>query len=70
MTIQAYDVKEDADMLIIDGNSVYEIDEECIRERKVPEECRVYEKIMKEQGRERNETKSPQKNVARKKPNQ
>ena len=36
-------------MLIIDGNSVYEIDEDCIRTRKVPETCRTYEKIMKEQ---------------------
>ena len=24
-------------MLIIEGNSVYEIDEECVRKRKVPE---------------------------------
>ena len=26
-------------MLIIDGNSVYEIDEECARKKKVPKEC-------------------------------
>ena len=35
--------------LIIDGNSVYEIDEECVRKRKVPKECRVYEKILQKQ---------------------
>ena len=29
--------------LIIDGNSVYEIDEECLKKRHVPEECRVKE---------------------------
>lgn len=36
-------------MLVIEGNSVYEIDEECVRKRKVPEECRVYEKILQNQ---------------------
>ena len=41
--------------LIVDGNSVYEIDEECLKNRPVPEECKVYDarwkrkiKIMKE----------------------
>ena len=33
-------------MLIIDGKSVYEIDEECLAKRKVPEECEVYRKIL------------------------
>lgn len=33
-------------MLIIDENSVYEIDEECMRRKKTPEGCRTYEKIM------------------------
>ena len=36
-------------MLVIEGNSVYEIDEECVRKRKVPKECRVYEKILQKQ---------------------
>ena len=27
--------------LIIDGNSVYEVDEECLKRRNVPTECRV-----------------------------
>ena len=30
--------------LIIDGNSVYEVDEECLKRRNVPTECRVKEK--------------------------
>ena len=40
-------------MLIIDGNSVYEIDEECLQKKKVPEECRVYEKLIQEQERKK-----------------
>lgn len=31
--------------LIIDGNSVFEIDEQCLKKRKVPKECDV-EKYM------------------------
>jgi len=27
--------------LIIDGNSVFEIDEECVKRRKIPRECDV-----------------------------
>lgn len=33
--------------LIIDGNSVFEIDEECVRKRKIPPECDI-EKYLKE----------------------
>lgn len=33
-------------MLIIEDDSVYEIDEECIRKRGVPKECNVYEKLQ------------------------
>ena len=40
-------------MLIIDGNSVYEIDEECVRKKKVPKECGIYEKMMQQQNREK-----------------
>lgn len=36
-------------MLVIEGTSVYEIDEECVRKRKVPKECKVYEKILQKQ---------------------
>jgi hypothetical protein len=35
-------------MLIIDDDSVYEIDENCIRRKKVPEECQIYEKMVYE----------------------
>ena len=35
-------------MLIIEDDSVYEIDEECIRKRGVPKECNVYEKLQQE----------------------
>ena len=35
-------------MLIIDGNSVYEIDEECARRKKVPKECGIYEKMIQQ----------------------
>lgn len=31
--------------LIIDGNSVYEIDEECLKSRPVPDGCKVREAI-------------------------
>ncbi|MBR5317767.1 MAG: hypothetical protein IKU39_07735 [Lachnospiraceae bacterium] len=30
-------------MLIIDRNSVYEIDEECLKRKKVPKECGTVE---------------------------
>lgn len=39
-------------MLVIEDNSVYEIDEECAKRKKVPKECRIYEKILQEQKRE------------------
>lgn len=35
-------------MLVIEENSVYEIDEECIRKKRVPKECRTYEKVVQE----------------------
>jgi len=33
--------------LIIDGNSVFEIDEECLKNRRVPRDCEI-DKYMKE----------------------
>lgn len=36
-------------MLIIDHNSVYEIDEECTRTKKIPKECGVYQKIQQKE---------------------
>ena len=40
--------------LIIDGNSVYEIDEECLKDRPVPEECKVYEAIREREKKKQN----------------
>lgn len=39
-------------MLVIENNSVYEIDEECVKRKKIPKECKVYEKILQEQKKE------------------
>jgi hypothetical protein len=33
--------------LIVDGNMVYEIDEECLKKRKPPRECGVQREIEK-----------------------
>lgn len=35
-------------MLIIEGNSVYEIDEECLKKKKVPKECQTLQKLRME----------------------
>lgn len=42
-------------MLIIDGNSVYEIDEECLKKKGVPEECEVYQRLLKERENRKDE---------------
>lgn len=34
--------------LIIDGNSVYEIDEECVKRNRIPKECQIYEHLQQE----------------------
>lgn len=34
--------------LIIDGNSVYEVDEECLKRRNVPTECMVKEAVERQ----------------------
>lgn len=34
--------------LIIDGNSVYEVDEECLKHRNVPAECSVKEAVERQ----------------------
>ena len=39
-------------MLIIEGNSVYEIDEECVRKRKVTEKCQTAQKLQMQRKRE------------------
>lgn len=45
-------------MLVVENNSVYEIDEECLKRRNVPKECEVYLKIVRE--REQKEQKQKQ----------
>jgi len=40
-------------MLIIDKNSVYEIDEECLKRKRVPKECKTAE--LAEQMRKKKE---------------
>lgn len=44
-----------SEMLIIDGNSVYEIDEECLKKKGVPEECEVYQRLLKERENRKDE---------------
>ena len=50
--------------LIIDGNSVYEIDEECVKKRKPSKECGVYEKLL-EAEREQTAKKSIETRIAK-----
>lgn len=38
--------------LIVDGNQVYEIDEECLKKSPPPKSCEVYEEIRKQQQKE------------------
>lgn len=45
--------------LIIDGTAVYEIDEACVRQRKIPKECDVLDKLDPEW-----KNKSPKRNKA------
>ena len=49
--------------LVIDGNSVYEIDEECARKKKLPKECGIYEHLswQKADNRGKNEKKKADK---------
>lgn len=34
--------------LIIDGKSVYEVDEECLKKRNVPPECKVEDALKRQ----------------------
>jgi hypothetical protein len=43
--------------LIIDGSSVYEVDEECLKKRKVPSGCGVEEAIRRQEQSERQREK-------------
>lgn len=38
--------------LIIDGNSVYEVDEECLKKRKLSPECGIKEALERQEKRE------------------
>jgi len=38
--------------LIIDGNSVYEIDEECVKKGKLPPDCDTLEALKKQKDEE------------------
>lgn len=49
-------------MLVIEDDNVYEIDEECVRKKGVPKECKVYEKL---QQRENKKKTNNQKGVAK-----
>lgn len=40
-------------MLIIENNSVYEIDEECLQKKKVPKECQTFQKLCREKQKNR-----------------
>ena len=37
-------------MLVIDGNSVYEIDEECVKKRGVSKHCGIDDKLAEKKG--------------------
>ena len=39
-------------MLIIEGNSVYEIDEECVRKKKSPRKCQTAQKLQMQRKRD------------------
>lgn len=45
-------------ILIIDGNMVYEIDEECMKKRNPPKECDVYKAYRKQKEKDENEDKN------------
>ena len=48
-------------MLVVENNSVYEIDEECLKRRSVPEECEVYQKIAREREAAKNKERTENK---------
>ena len=52
-------------MLIIDGNSVFEIDEECIKQKNPPENCDI-KKYLKELEGKDEKNKKPKLNKDKK----
>ena len=51
--------------LIIDGNNVYEIDENCIKNHKVSEQCKVLEKLKEFENMEKDSYTNNKQNVKR-----
>lgn len=49
-------------ILIIDGNMVYEIDDECMKKRTPPKECDVYKAYQKQKEKEKDKEKDKDKN--------
>lgn len=45
-------------ILIIDGNMVYEIDDECMKKRTPPKECDVYKAYQKQKEKDKNKKQS------------
>lgn len=43
--------------LIIDGNSVFEIDEECLQKKRIPKDCDIEKYIIKKPNNKRNRSK-------------
>lgn len=58
---------QDVGKLIVEGNSVYEVDEECMKRRAVPAHCEVLEamKRMEQRGEERKASVSQSQNADR-----
>lgn len=44
--------------LIVEGNNVYEVDEECLKKKRIPPECGVREAIERQLRREKEQRKS------------
>ena len=54
--------------LIIDGNSVFEIDEECLKRRKPPSDCDI-DKYLYTEETVQGESESSRKRLNKQKPN-
>ena len=52
--------------LIIDGNSVYEIDEDCLRRQRPPENCSVYQYFDENKTNEQNNVRGMHRRKAEK----
>lgn len=48
--------------LIIDGNSVFEIDEQCLKRKKVPKDCEIEKYIDKIEEKHKHEQNKKQNN--------